>query len=113
MRTAEKKSDLPNRSEPMPIIVPIPMHLAEPVHNCLQNEQMARAIWLVHERVKRANDLGKLSLMFDNQEHLDYLKTFDREFLEEFTVGIDRGVARPVQAGPESFDFNTGQKTPC
>ena len=49
--------------------------------------------------------------MFDNQEHLDYLKTCDREFLEEFTVGIDRGVARPVQAGSESFNFNTGQKT--
>ena len=48
--------------------------------------------------------------LFDNQEHLEYLKTCDREFLEEITVGIDRGVARPVQAGSQSHDFDPNQK---
>jgi len=30
--------------------------------------------------------------------------------LDEITIGIDRGVTKPVQAGEEVFDFSTGQK---
>lgn len=44
------------------------------------------------------------------QQHLDYLKGSSEEFLEEFTVGIDRGVAVPIQAGEMSYDFSDGQK---
>lgn len=45
-----------------------------------------------------------------NAEHLAFLQGATREFLDEFTVGIDRGVAVPVQAGELSFDFSDRQK---
>ncbi|MFW8565232.1 RNA-guided endonuclease InsQ/TnpB family protein [Orrella sp. 11846] len=45
-----------------------------------------------------------------NQQHLDYLRDESDEYLEQNTIGIDRGVAIPVQAGEKSFDFSEGQK---
>lgn len=43
-------------------------------------------------------------------EHLEYLKGLDKAELEKITMGIDRGVKRPVQAGDEFFDFSIEQK---
>jgi putative transposase len=44
------------------------------------------------------------------EENLKYLRDADRSFLENNTVGIDRGVVRPVQAGAEVFDLTQEQK---
>ena len=44
------------------------------------------------------------------KEHLEHLKQLGREKLEIATIGIDRGVAIPVQAGNESYDFTQEQK---
>ena len=45
-----------------------------------------------------------------NEQHLDYLRGCDREFLERHTAGVDRGVVRPVQAGGKFYDFTPEQK---
>jgi putative transposase len=45
-----------------------------------------------------------------NKDHLDKLKQFKREKLEIMTVGIDRGVKRPLQLGDVCFDFSEIQK---
>lgn len=50
------------------------------------------------------------SLLATQREHLDFLKSSSREFLESYTLGIDRGVVRPVQAGDDIFDFSVEQK---
>lgn len=42
--------------------------------------------------------------------HLEYLKGATQEFLDGCTVGVDRGVVRPVQAGADVFDFTPEQK---
>lgn len=47
-------------------------------------------------------DEANLSTQEDN---LKYLRDSDQKFLENYTVGIDRGVARPVQAGADVFDL--------
>ena len=44
------------------------------------------------------------------KETLKYLKGCDLEYLEKHTIGIDRGVAIPIQAGNQSFDFSQTQK---
>ena len=43
-------------------------------------------------------------------QHLKHLRSCSREDLEASTIGIDRGVARPVQAGSRVFDFSDQQK---
>jgi putative transposase len=43
-------------------------------------------------------------------QHLEYLRSSSREDLENATIGIDRGVVRPVQAGCRTFDFSNEQK---
>lgn len=43
-------------------------------------------------------------------DHLEHLKACSREDLLSMTVGIDRGVVRPVQAGGTCFDFSKEQK---
>ena len=48
--------------------------------------------------------------LFSSEEHLNYLKESTKEQLEKITVGIDRGVKRPVQAGFQFFDFSEAQK---
>ena len=70
--------------------------------------------------LKRKN--GKYSISFCYEEKrkeeeeisqddcLKQLKTFSVKELEEITVGIDRGVVRPVQAGEEFFDYTIEQK---
>ena len=44
------------------------------------------------------------------EQHLKYLKDCTREEMESITVGIDRGVARPVQVEDRFFDFTDEQK---
>ena len=44
------------------------------------------------------------------EQHLTHLRGCPREELELMTVGIDRGVARPVQVGGCFFDFTEEQK---
>lgn len=50
------------------------------------------------------------SALATQAEHLDYFKKATQEFLEERTLGVDRGVVRPVQAGEDIFDFSPEQK---
>ena len=54
------------------------------------------------------NGVNETSLS-SNAEHLAFLPG-PREFLEQYTIGIDRGVAIPAQAGEQSFDFSANQK---
>lgn len=48
--------------------------------------------------------------LLTQQDHFNEAVHWSREKLESSTVGIDRGVAIPVQAGEESFDFSPEQK---
>lgn len=45
-----------------------------------------------------------------NAEHLTFLQGSTKEYLEENTVGVDRGVAIPVHAGLMAYDFSDNQK---
>lgn len=45
-----------------------------------------------------------------NDEHLEFLQGSTKEYLEENTIGVDRGVAIPVHAGSMTFDFCDNQK---
>ena len=45
-----------------------------------------------------------------NIQHLNYLKGCSQQELQQITVGVDRGVVRPVQAGEKLFDFTEEQK---
>ncbi|WP_137226732.1 RNA-guided endonuclease TnpB family protein [Shewanella sp. MEBiC00475] len=45
-----------------------------------------------------------------NAEHLAFLQCSTKEYLEEHTIGVDRGVAIPVHAGLMTFDFSDNQK---
>jgi putative transposase len=55
------------------------------------------------------NGVDETSLS-SNAEHLAFLQGSPREFLEQHSIGIDRGVAIPAQAGELSFDFSASQK---
>jgi len=44
-----------------------------------------------------------------NRDNLKYLSTLDEAYLNQYTVGIDRGVVVPVQAGLVSYDFTPNQ----
>ena len=48
--------------------------------------------------------------LIGQKEHLKYLSSKSKEDLLERTIGIDRGIARPVQAGSSVFDFTDSQK---
>ena len=50
-----------------------------------------------------------VSLISFNRDNLKYLSTQDEAYLNQYTVGIDRGVVVPVQAGSRSFDFSPNQ----
>jgi putative transposase len=52
-------------------------------------------------------DISELNTQKDN---LKYLCKASKEYLEKHTVGIDRGVVRPVQAGSEVYDLTPNQK---
>lgn len=45
-----------------------------------------------------------------NKEHLKYLNGATEDYLNKYTIGIDRGVCRPVQAGSQVYDFTRAQK---
>lgn len=69
---------------------------------------LPNSIWLrhVHGRwtVSFSYDDGRGEHLAPSlAEHREYLGTCSREDLERWTVGIDRGVARPVQAGDAHF----------
>ncbi len=44
--------------------------------------------------------------LFDNKEHLAFLQGSTKEYLEDYTIGIDRGVAIPVHSGSMTLDFS-------
>ncbi len=46
-----------------------------------------------------------------NAEHLEFLQGSTKKYLEEHTIGVDRGVAIPVHAGSITFDFCENQKS--
>jgi putative transposase len=50
---------------------------------------------------------GELS---SNAEHLAFLQGSTKEYLEDHTIGVDRGVAIPVHAGFDTFDHSDNQK---
>jgi putative transposase len=70
--------------------------------------------------IKKKN--GKYSVSFCYEDELDesnlnnqkdsltFLKNASKDFLEKYTVGIDRGIVRPVQAGNDVFDLTPEQK---
>lgn len=70
--------------------------------------------------IKKKNGRYTVSLAFDDgvdekdltdqKSYLDLLSQIPREDLDQITMGIDRGVVRPVQAGEEVFDLTPGQK---
>lgn len=55
------------------------------------------------------DDLDESNLL-TQEDNLKYLQGVSRAFLEDHTVGIDRGVIRPIQAGAEVFDLAPEQK---
>ncbi len=46
----------------------------------------------------------------DNKEHLAFLQSRSQEYLFDHTIGVDRGVSRPVQCGEKVYDFTEEQK---
>ena len=70
--------------------------------------------------IKKQNGRYSVSLAFDDgidesglndqKAFLKVLSQYPQEDLERITIGIDRGVVRPVQAGKECFDFTPEQK---
>lgn len=70
--------------------------------------------------IKKARGIYSISFCYDDgfdekqllgdEEHLSYLKGATKQFLQEKTVGLDRGVAVPVHAGYKAFDFTKEQK---
>lgn len=71
-------------------------------------------------RITRKNGTYWVSFCYDDHineeslltqaEHLEYLKGCSSEELEKMTIGIDRGVKIPVQAGKTEFDFTEQQQ---
>lgn len=68
---------------------------------------MPNSIWIKVEHGRwsvsfsYADDLDE-STLNTQQEHLDWLKNAQRDDLEQWVVGVDRGVARPIQT-PDQF----------
>jgi putative transposase len=70
--------------------------------------------------IKKQNGRYTVSLAFDDgidesglndqEAFLKVLSQCSQENLEKMTIGIDRGVVRPVQAGKECFDLTPEQK---
>lgn len=48
--------------------------------------------------------------LLTQEQHLECLRELDQQALESMTVGIDRGVKRPVQAGADVFDLTPEQR---
>nr|NGX63111.1 hypothetical protein [Candidatus Anoxychlamydiales bacterium] len=68
--------------------------------------------------LKRKNNRYFVSFCYEDNkedsisqiEHFKYLQTLPEKQLEKNTVGIDRGITRPVQAGDNVYDFTFEQK---
>jgi len=56
------------------------------------------------------NDEADEKGLLDQESYLELLSSLSKEYLEKITMGIDRGVTRPVQAGEDVYDFTPGQK---
>lgn len=50
------------------------------------------------------------NMLMTQHEHLEHLKRCSIEELKKMTIGIDRGISRPLQAGNVVFDFTEEQK---
>lgn len=69
-------------------------------------------------RIKKKNGRYWVSFCYEDgveglpnqHEHLEYLKSLEQEQLNKMTIGVDRGVKRPVQAGNDVYDFSLEQK---
>jgi putative transposase len=48
--------------------------------------------------------------LLTDEEHLAYLKDQTKTYLNDYVLGIDRGIVIPAQAGDQSFEFTKGQK---
>jgi len=66
-----------------------------------------RGQYYVSFSYENCKDESELS---SNVEHLAFLQGSSKEYLEEYTIGVDRGVAIPVHAGSMTFDFSENQK---
>ncbi len=70
--------------------------------------------------IKRNNGRYTVSFCYDDhikeedlitqKEHLEYLKSLSSDYLGKITIGIDRGVKRPIQAGDTVYDLTEEQK---
>ena len=69
--------------------------------------------------IKRRNGVYSVSFCYGeksqdtlafNKDNLAHLKDCSKDWLDKYTVGVDRGVARPVQAGDKDYDLTSGQK---
>jgi putative transposase len=56
------------------------------------------------------NDSLDVSELLTQKENLKYLQKSNKEYLEKYTIGIDRGVVRPVQAGNDVYELTPNQK---
>jgi len=76
--------------------------------------EIPNSIYIKKERgqysVSFCYDDGKDNRSMTMDEHLQYLKSATKEYLNDNVIGIDRGVAIPAQAGNKSYDFTKGQK---
>ncbi|QDF67473.1 transposase [Shewanella sp. SNU WT4] len=66
-----------------------------------------RAQYYVSFCYENGKDESELS---SNSEDLAFLQGSTKEYLEEHTIGVDRGIAIPVHAGSMTFDFYDNQK---
>ena len=57
-------------------------------------------------------EAGDATPRMTDKEHLDYLKGASPQWLQEYVIGIDRGIQIPAHGGSKAlaFDFTNGQK---
>jgi len=71
-------------------------------------------------RIKKKNGRYSVSFCYEDgisesdlptqKEHLEHLRQCDQQELDAITIGIDRGVKRPVQAGSVTYDLSPEQQ---
>ena len=71
-------------------------------------------------RITRRNGIYWVSFCYEDTldetvlrtqtQHLEYLQGLSADALDKVTIGVDRGITRPVQAGDLIFDFSEEQK---
>ena len=87
-------------------------YLSFKTHRCFQ---LPNSIYLKKERGQYTVSFCYSTCAEDknlpaNDEHLTYLQSTTKAYLNDVVTGIDRGVAIPAQAGNLSFDFTQAQK---